>query len=107
MQTTERATSHAPNRIPVKGLGRDHSKDFSICDEPTLSPIEHDLEARPARKAAPAAVDRGERTHRLGTRTDVYDEPAPDDWMLVAVGLGMSSSMLALLVMLFSGYGAI
>ncbi len=104
MQTTERATSQSLNRIPVKGHGRDHSKDFSICDEPTLSPMEHDLEARPAQKTA---LDRGERAHRLGTRTDVYDEPAPDDWMLVAVGLGMSSSMLALLVMLFSGYGAV
>lgn len=107
MQTTERATSHAPNRIPVKGAGRDHSQDFSICDEPTLSPVEHELEVRPARKAAPAKLDRGERTQRLGTRVELYDEPAPDDWMLVAVGLGMSSSMLALLVMLFSGYGAI
>lgn len=107
MQTTERATSHSPNRIPVKGHGRDHSADFSICDEPTLSPIEHELEARPARKASPATLDRGERTQRLGTRVDVYDEPAPDDWMLVAVGLGLSSSMLGLLVMLFSGYGAV
>lgn len=105
MQTTERATSQTLNRIPVMGHGRDHSADLSVCDEPTISPIEHELEARPARKAA--TLDRGERSHRLGARVDVYDEPAPDDWMLVAVGLGLSSSMLGLLVMLFSGYGAL
>ncbi len=50
--------------------------------------------------------ERGRSVH-LGGGNVVYEESPSEDWLLVTLGVGVCSSMSVVLMMLFSGYGAV
>lgn len=108
MHPIERSTSELRDRRKVHGRDHDLGLDYPTCDEPTF-PSHDDAIANHlvVRMSRPAPVARVNPTPRPARPAVVADAPIMDDWILVAVGLGMSSSMLALLVMMFTGYGAL
>ena len=69
-------------------------------DVPTprkVKPVRQPASLRPTPAAEAAAA----------VRIPVVSEESRDDWMLVAVGVGLTASLLTLLLMLAGGYGSL
>ncbi len=63
--------------------------------------------AAPPDTALSFQEDERGRSVRLGGGHVVYEESPSADWLLVTLGVGVCSSMSMVLMMLFSGYGAV
>ncbi|MCB9680674.1 MAG: hypothetical protein H6733_04310 [Alphaproteobacteria bacterium] len=89
------------SQAPARAFALDPFEDLDPEDAPTLPPR--------ARRQLQRAVDRhaGAAADEVVVPRVVVPvvDPAPqDDWVLVAIGLGVACSMLTLLLMLFTGW---